>query len=585
MKKISLSRKLLTKVLTIYIGLTVVITAVQIVSEYYLAKNHIENELKTLQKTFSGSLTRAIWELNVQQSSTIATGLLAMPSIEGVILRDESNEIITKLGQIIDGVEIPIEPGDEQILINKGNVEIFGYVYPLIFEFSGRPIQVGDVTLFSSSNIVIERIEVALYLLVFKALLITTILFIIILVTFKRLLSQPLYELTEQIENFDIERLEQSKIELGLVDQNELVVLQDAYNSLLDRIAGYSKQLENAHKDLIEANNKLDDQNLMLEQEVAKKTANLSRVMLDLESQKKELEKSQKELKAGMNVKNKAEEALMGKHKELEQSMEELKSAQVQLVESEKMASLGGLVAGIAHDVNTPIGISVTASSYLTEQIKVINEKYQDKTLSPKSLERFINEANESIKLITTNLKRASDLVASFKQIAVDQASEAIRNIELHNYTHDIVNSLKPHLKKTQHTIEISCPKDLNMRCPAGAISQIFTNLIMNSLIHGFEKMRQGQIKIAITEEADETVKIVYRDNGKGVSRDVLSKLFDPFFTTKREKGGSGLGTHITYNLVKQTLHGQLVAESELGHGLTYIITIPKVTPVEQDVL
>ncbi|EWH09755.1 Signal transduction histidine kinase [Catenovulum agarivorans DS-2] len=580
MKQLSISRKLLTKVLTIYILLTVIVTAVQVVSEYYITKSHIEDELKTLQKTFSGSLTRAIWELNVQQSVTIAQGLLAMPSIEGIILRDENGQVISKLGDAITLEDLDINYDKDSVLINKNPQGLFGYIYPLIFEFSGRPIQVGDVTLISSRDIIIERIKIPLFLLMFKAVFITLSLFLIIWVTFRKLLSRPLYELTEQIEDFDIERLSKSKINLQQAEHNELSVLEDAYNGLIDRLIEYNEELETAHNRLIEANSKLDDQNLMLEQEVARKTANLSRVMLDLEEQKKELEGSRNELRQGIETRKRAEQALLTKQKELEASLNELKSAQGQLVESEKMASLGGLVAGIAHDVNTPIGVSVTASSYLTEQVKLLNRHFEDKTLTPKHLQKFLNDANESIALITSNLKRASDLVASFKQIAVDQASEAIRDIELNYYVHDIIKSLNPQLKKTQHQINVSCPDKLDMRCPAGAISQIFTNLIMNSVIHGFERIKQGRIDIKIEDLGDE-IKIDYQDNGKGVTQEVLNKLFDPFFTTKREKGGSGLGTHITYNLVRQTLNGTISASSELGKGLHYTITIPKVTEMQ----
>mgnify|MGYP000333159571 CR=1 FL=1 len=580
MKQLSISRKLLTKVLTIYILLTVIVTAVQVVSEYYITKSHIEDELKTLQKTFSGSLTRAIWELNVQQSVTIAQGLLAMPSIEGIILRDENGQVISRLGDAISNDNLEINYDKDSVLINKNPEGLFGYIYPLIFEFSSRPIQVGDVTLISSRNIIIERIKIPLFLLMFKAVFITLSLFIIIWLTFRKLLSHPLYELTEQIEDFDIERLNKSKINLEHEEHNELSVLQDAYNGLIDRLIDYNKELESAHSRLVEANSKLDDQNLMLEQEVARKTANLSRVMLDLEEQKKELEGSRNELRQGIETRKHAEGALLAKQKELEASLNELKSAQGQLVESEKMASLGGLVAGIAHDVNTPIGVSVTASSYLTEQIRVLNKHFEEKTLTPKHLQKYVKDAEESINLITSNLKRASDLVASFKQIAVDQASEAIRDIELNHYVHDIIKSLNPHLKKTQHQISVRCPEKLDMRCPAGAISQIFTNLIMNSVIHGFELTKQGQIDIEI-EDLGEEIKIDYRDNGKGVSKEILNKLFDPFFTTKREKGGSGLGTHITYNLVKQTLSGNISASSELGKGLHYSITIPKVTEMQ----
>jgi len=160
----------------------------------------------------------------------------------------------------------------------------------------------------------------------------------------------------------------------------------------------------------------------------------------------------------------------------------------------------------------------------------------------------------------------------------VDQASEAVRQINLKDYLKEIIRSLHPKLKKTQHKVNLECPEDLILNLPAGAISQIFTNLIMNSIIHGLEGVPLGEINISITEE-DELVNITFEDNGKGVDPGKLAKLFDPFFTTKRDQGGSGLGTHIVFNLVKQTLSGEIEVNSVVGEGLTYHISFPKNMP------
>lgn len=580
MKTNSVSRKLLSQVLSVYFVLTVIVTLGQIFAEYFNAKEHIEGELKTLQKTFSGSLTRAIWELNTQQAVTIAEGLLAIPMIEGIVVRDENGQVITEMGRQIESSDIDIQYGVEGATLEESQSGLFGYTFPLIFEFSGRATQVGDVTLISSRDVIISRIEVGLYFLVGNAFLKTTFLIMLFLSSFRRLLSEPLREISAQIETFDIERLQQSKVDYKFDEGNELKFLADSYNELIDRLDLYNQKLETAQTELIAANNKLDEQNLMLEQEVAKKTANLSRAMLDLESQKVELEKRRGELTEEIEIRRRAEDQLMYKHKELERSVKELKQTQGQLLESEKMASLGGLVAGIAHDVNTPIGVSVTASSYLSEQLEQLRGKYGEKALSPKMLEKFMEDATESVTLISSNMKRASDLVNSFKQVAVDQTSEAIRTIELKSYLEDIVKSLQPNLKKTQHHIDIECPPNIAMRCPAGAISQIFTNLIMNSIIHGFERQNEGHIKIIVVEQQAGMLKIDYSDDGKGVGEEVLAHIFDPFFTTRREKGGSGLGTHITYNLVRQTLGGEITAASELGKGLSFAIKIPVNTQI-----
>lgn len=572
----SLSRKLLTKVLSVYFILTFVVTVGQIVAEYFNTKDHINGELETLQQTFSGSLTRAIWELNTQQAMIIADGLLAIPAIEGIIVRDDSGAVITQLGRYINIQErFSTQLVREGIRLTEQQSGIFGYTFPLIFEFSGRATQVGDVTLFSSRAVVIERIKVGIYFLIGNAMLKTTFLIILFLMAFRKQLTLPLTELTQQIEDLELDQLEGAKVEFQHDDTSELSVMADAFNRLIGRVQDYKNQLEATQKQLLLSNEKLDQQNLMLEQEVARKTSGLSQAMMDLQQQKQELEVKQQSLREEIERRRHTEDALRSKQSELEKYVEELKQAQDRLVQSEKMAALGGLVAGITHEVNTPVGIGVTATSFLAEKLQALALSYKDKTLTPKTLEHFIEEATQGTELLQSNLIRASELIASFKQIAVDQTSEAVRTINLADYLHEIIRSLQPNFKKTRHHIEVNCPDNIMLSCPAGAISQIFTNLLMNSLIHGFEDMEDGLVRITVLDEGD-NVDIKYSDNGKGLTAEQLEKLFHPFFTTKRDQGGSGLGTHITYNLIRQTLGGSVQVSSEPGKGLHYHICFPK---------
>ena len=572
----SLSKKLLTNVLSVYFLLTFVVTCGQVVAEYVNTKDYIRNELTMLQKTFSRSLTRAIWELNTKQTVTTAEGLLAIPMIEGIIVRDDSGEIISQLGRSLDIHELYSQQlVQEEAIIEDTPSGLFGYTFPLIFEFSGRATQVGDVTLFSSREVVFSRIMISIYFLIGNAMIKTTFLIILFLIAFRRLLTEPLTDLTDQVEDFELDNIEAQRIDIGTTERNELKVMEEAFNKLIDKVAEYRKQLDQTQKELLISNEKLDQHNLQLEQEVARKTSNLSQAMMDLQQQKYELEKQKLTLTEEIDLRRQTEQELLTKQKELQRYLDELNMAQERLVGSEKMAALGGLVAGITHDINTPVGIGVTATSFLQERLQQLEAAYQAKTLSPKALEEFINEAKQSTSLLTTNLDRASELVASFKQIAVDQASEAMRTINFKEYLTEVVRSLHPKIKKTKHDINISCPDDLTLNLPAGAISQIFTNLIMNSLIHGFEGIDKGNIDIEITDD-NEDVCIVYQDNGRGVSAAQLEKLFDPFFTTKRDQGGSGLGTHITMNLVRQTLNGDIEVASEEGKGLVYQIRFPK---------
>jgi signal transduction histidine kinase len=350
--------------------------------------------------------------------------------------------------------------------------------------------------------------------------------------------------------------------------------LQTSYNELVDDLINFKQKLKFAQDDLTDANRKLDDQNISLEQEVAKKTASLSKIMLDLEQQKDELIIKQRELRQENENRQYIEDELRKRNNELAESMETLQLAKDQLVESERMASLGGLVAGIAHDVNTPLGVGVTAASFMQERIKNLNVAFEDKKLTSRTMSLFLTEAQQTTTLLLSNLNRASELVSSFKQVAVDQTSEAERDVDLKLYIQEVVQSLAPNFKKTKHKIEVSCPDDLVIRCAPGVVAQIFTNMIMNSLIHGFENKKQGLIKVDIKNDG-ETITVHYKDNGKGLSQELLERHFDAFFTTKRGKGGSGLGTHIMYNLVTQTLGGQIKASSQEDQGIDYNITFP----------
>ena len=572
----SLSKKLLTSVLSVYFLLTFVVTCGQVLAEYVNTKDYIRNELATLQKTFSQSLTRAIWELNTKQTITTAEGLLAIPMIEGIIVRDDNGEIISQLGRSLDIHNLYSQQlVQEEVILEDSASGLFGYTFPLIFEFSGRTTQVGDVTLFSSREVIFSRIMISIYFLIGNAMIKTTFLIILFLMAFRKLLTDPLAQLTEQIENLELDELEGQHIEIDTEEHNELKVMEHSFNRLIDKVVHYREELEHAQKELIISNEKLDHHNIQLEQDVARKTSNLSQAMMDLQQQKYELEKQKIVLTDEVDLRRSTEQELLTKQTELERYVDELSLAQERLLGSEKMAALGGLVAGITHDINTPIGIGVTAISFLQERLNQLEAAYAEKTLSPKALESFINDAKQSTSLLTTNLSRASELIASFKQIAVDQASEAVRTINFKDYVNEVIRSLHPQLKKTTHSIELSCSNDLILNLPAGAISQIFTNLIMNSLIHGFEGKNNGLINIKITSD-DTNLTINYSDNGNGVTNTQLDKLFDPFFTTKLNQGGSGLGTHIVLNLVKQTLNGSIEASSEIGNGLRYQIKFPK---------
>lgn len=268
------------------------------------------------------------------------------------------------------------------------------------------------------------------------------------------------------------------------------------------------------------------------------------------------------------------QELVSQKTSELQDSINNLEQAKDQLVESEKMASLGDLVAGIAHEINTPVGIGVTAASHLESEISALNECYKNEALSKSKLENFIELSTESSKIILSNMLRAASLIQSFKKVAVDQSSEEKRRFYITEYINEVLISIQSKFKKTKHLINVICNEDFRLNSYPGAISQIITNLCINTLQHGFEGIESGIITIEVKEINKKAV-IIYKDNGIGIPQDILKRIFDPFFTTKRGQGGSGLGMNIVYNLVTQTLNGTIVCDSSHGDGTVFKITLP----------
>jgi PAS domain S-box-containing protein len=275
-----------------------------------------------------------------------------------------------------------------------------------------------------------------------------------------------------------------------------------------------------------------------------------------------------------MRHKNNLEDIVAERTLKLQESLDHLRLTQDKLIESEKMAALGGLVAGVAHEINTPVGIGVTAASHLEESTLDFEEKYKSGNMSKSDFERFMDLSIKSSNLILVNMKRASDLIQSFKQVAVDQSSQEKREFKIHKYVDEILLSLNSELHKTPFHFIVNCPEEFKINSYPGALSQILTNLVMNSLHHGFENMEEGTITIDI-RKSDENVLIVYGDTGCGIPEKNLDKIFEPFFTTKRGSGGSGLGMNIVYNLVRQSLSGTIKCSSIVGVGTWFEIEFP----------
>ncbi|MEH6442373.1 MAG: hybrid sensor histidine kinase/response regulator [Oceanospirillaceae bacterium] len=300
-----------------------------------------------------------------------------------------------------------------------------------------------------------------------------------------------------------------------------------------------------------------------LEELVEQRTIELSVINTELELHQQDLEK-----------------LVSRRTKELQVVINNLKDTQQQLIDSAKMASLGRLVAGVSHELNTPLGICLTFISSLGQKINDFEKDFVKGVLRREDFENFLSSAQESSAIVINNLTQASELVQNFKMVSVDVSSDMRRKFDIVAYFNNVINSLKPELFDTQVTIHSAPEYRYIIDSYPGLFSQILTNLVMNSMTHGFTGGFKGHIKIELYYEGNLLV-ISYKDNGCGVSEEVKAQMYEPFFTTARGTGGSGLGLNILYNLVVNNLSGTVRCYSELNEGVEFLIKLPMSSKTE----
>lgn len=260
-------------------------------------------------------------------------------------------------------------------------------------------------------------------------------------------------------------------------------------------------------------------------------------------------------------------------NQQLQQSIDNLTLAQDQLVQSEKMASLGQLVAGVAHEVNTPLGICVTSITALKEKVDSLKAAVESKELTRSFLNDTLNLLGEYEQIIERSLNKSVELIRSFKSVAVEQHTDPEVDINLYQHVYDVVNTVKTMFKRKKYNIQIDVDKEFNLVTYPSAWNQILTNFLMNSHIHGFEDRQEGNISIEFTQSQG-YLTLIYCDDGKGISDDFKKRIFDPFVTTKRGQGGSGLGLNIVFNLVNAKLSGTITS-LDTDKGVCFKVKVP----------
>lgn len=304
--------------------------------------------------------------------------------------------------------------------------------------------------------------------------------------------------------------------------------------------------------------------------------ATFSAALADMYSRAMTAQEKKKYQQKLENINNTLEETVHLRTSELTLKIKELEQMQEQLIESEKMAALGKLVAGVSHEVNTPIGNAITAISVIDENLEQLSKQLSEQTLSQSQLNAFIESSNKGIQLSKINLDKAAKLITNFKQIAVSLNSFERINVELHTFLEQVISTLRHDAKKHGVNIKLVCNSAITLKTYPAAIVEIISNLLLNTFHHAFDNRQNKQVDIELSINAENNaVVITFKDNGIGIEKGVLSQVIEPFYTTKRGKGNTGLGLTIIYNLVEQQLGGSFRLESPQDKGTLITIKIP----------
>jgi signal transduction histidine kinase len=272
-------------------------------------------------------------------------------------------------------------------------------------------------------------------------------------------------------------------------------------------------------------------------------------------------------------VKERTQDLLLA-NQNLEQALSELRGAQRQLVQSEKLASLGFLVAGVAHEINTPIGNALLVGTSLREEIEHFSE-HSSQRVTRSLLDKHVDFVTKGSDVLVSNLKRAGKLVQGFKQLAVDRATEQQRVFVLLEVIDEVLLAMGPTLRRSPYKLDIQVPADLKMKSYPGPLTQIIVNFINNALVHAFDGRTEGHMVLDASINQENQIEIVFSDDGCGMPEHVVKHVFDPFFTTKLGQGGNGLGMHIAYNIVTQLLGGTISVDTEIGRGTSWRLIFP----------
>ena len=495
--------------------IALVITATQLALEYQRDVGDIHARFHVIQEGYLRSIEENVWLVDAQRLDTLLRGITS--------LRDFEFAQVVAEGRVLASSGRP--PGADSMERR----------YPLKYPYRGRMVDIGELAVAASLGEVRARAweRVGFILLANAAKTFLVALFIYFLV--RRLIVRHVEALAERMR----------AVSTGQLSRGPLRI---------DRVSGDRKG-EDEIDQLIGSFNDMG--------------ARLSTAIGNLEKLNEELE---------TRVEARTGELLASNHG-LRSALKTLQRAQDELVRNEKLVGLGSLVAGVAHELNTPLGNSLTVATGLAERSKEFARLFREEPLRRSSLEDFVRETSTAADLLTRNLWQASNLIGRFKQAAVDQTSAQRRTFELSRAVHEALVLIGPRFKTTPHRIEVDIAPGITMDSFPGPLGQIVTNLAMNALMHAFPGVAAGVFTIRGEALDDGRVRLVFADNGTGIAPEHLPRVFDPFFTTRLGKGGSGLGLHLVYGIATRVLGGRIEIASRPGEGTVFTLELPLRAP------
>lgn len=521
----TLSSRLLRITLLAALVLGLLISAIQIALDFKRVTRQPDHDMAALVSIILAPASAIVFSLDAERATELLQGVLSQPSVSGARIVLENGTVFAEQQRPLASIE---DRRINDFLLNRTRSYAWTLKAPLPIVVENIGTLEIELDTHAYGQVFLERTVVTMAASLLFALMLTGLSLLI----FYLLVTKPLTSVIRSIERVGDTPEKARLTEPGGHSDSEIGLLVRLTNQHFESIDSMLVQLRGA-----EAQLKIYSEGL--------------------------------------------EDTVSARTRELSESLAELEAAKDHLIQSEKMAALGGLVAGVAHEVNTPLGIAVTAASVLSETLAELKRQFEAKTLTSASFEKLVGHALDGNVMLVNNIDRAARLISDFKKTAVDQISEARCEFGVRSTLAALIASLHPETRRVQVEPKLICPDDVVMKSLPGVLTQVVSNLVVNSVRHAFGgSIAKPEITIVVSGDGD-NVELEYRDNGLGVPAELHQKIFEPFYTSKRGQGGSGLGLNIVYNLITRKLRGQLSFESVVGEGVCFRLRVPRVLIAE----